>query len=416
MLDVAISLALIFFLVATIVSGVHELIAAGMDLRGKQLERGIESLLTGVTSLSPNGPGLKQQLYAHPMLDALRDGSRLPSYIPASSYALALADTLVTHYKAAQPLFDGLPAAIDKMPDSALRRSLLALVAQSRGNAEQLRLHIEAHFDSVMDRVSGWYKRQTQWMMLVLGMVVAVALNIDSFELARRLANDAKLAQQMAEQASELVKQQQAELAHAAQAVASGASAPDMVDPLARIDRVKVQLTATQAQLDKLKDLRLPIGWSWQEWDKKTDAWWLACLGWLLTGIAASLGAPFWFDALSRFVAIRGSGKPVSGSAPAPGPAPVPPTLPAPPTTANAAPPVPALPSGPTGPLNDFESTVLTDVDILALQLALGLTVSEASGELNPVTREALRRWQRQQGLLASGEFDEPTAMAILYP
>jgi hypothetical protein len=31
--------------------------------------------------------------------------------------------------------------------------------------------------------------------------------------------------------------------------------------------------------------------------------------GWLLTALAASLGAPFWFDMLSRFVNIRNAGK-----------------------------------------------------------------------------------------------------------
>jgi hypothetical protein len=33
-------------------------------------------------------------------------------------------------------------------------------------------------------------------------------------------------------------------------------------------------------------------------------------IGWLMTVAAISLGAPFWFDTLSRFVNIRGSGKP----------------------------------------------------------------------------------------------------------
>jgi hypothetical protein len=32
-------------------------------------------------------------------------------------------------------------------------------------------------------------------------------------------------------------------------------------------------------------------------------------LGWLLTGVAVSLGAPFWFDILNKFINIRGSGK-----------------------------------------------------------------------------------------------------------
>ena len=32
-------------------------------------------------------------------------------------------------------------------------------------------------------------------------------------------------------------------------------------------------------------------------------------LGWLLTSIAVSLGAPFWFDTLNRFMNIRNAGR-----------------------------------------------------------------------------------------------------------
>ena len=37
---------------------------------------------------------------------------------------------------------------------------------------------------------------------------------------------------------------------------------------------------------------------------------WLGLLGWLVTILAISLGAPFWFDALGRLSRLRSSGKP----------------------------------------------------------------------------------------------------------
>jgi hypothetical protein len=39
--------------------------------------------------------------------------------------------------------------------------------------------------------------------------------------------------------------------------------------------------------------------------------------GWLITALAASLGAPFWFDLLGRFINVRNAGK-VPGRAGAP--------------------------------------------------------------------------------------------------
>ena len=33
-------------------------------------------------------------------------------------------------------------------------------------------------------------------------------------------------------------------------------------------------------------------------------------LGWLLTALAVSMGAPFWFDLLNKFIVIRSTVKP----------------------------------------------------------------------------------------------------------
>ena len=35
----------------------------------------------------------------------------------------------------------------------------------------------------------------------------------------------------------------------------------------------------------------------------------LSILGWLITALAISLGAPFWFDLLTKLVNIRGTGQ-----------------------------------------------------------------------------------------------------------
>lgn len=37
---------------------------------------------------------------------------------------------------------------------------------------------------------------------------------------------------------------------------------------------------------------------------------WLHGLGWLITAAAISLGAPFWFDTLNRFMIVRSTIKP----------------------------------------------------------------------------------------------------------
>ena len=39
-----------------------------------------------------------------------------------------------------------------------------------------------------------------------------------------------------------------------------------------------------------------------------SGGWVLKVIGWLITGLAVALGAPFWFDLLNKLVNLRGAG------------------------------------------------------------------------------------------------------------
>jgi hypothetical protein len=74
--------------------------------------------------------------------------------------------------------------------------------------------------------------------------------------------------------------------------------------------------------LDEINKLGLPIGWTRnvsvppdppdprQLYGLSPQAWVMRVLGWLITALAVSLGAPFWFDLLNKFIVIRGTVKP----------------------------------------------------------------------------------------------------------
>jgi predicted esterase YcpF (UPF0227 family) len=80
------------------------------------------------------------------------------------------------------------------------------------------------------------------------------------------------------------------------------------------------QLRRVQGQLMGLK---LPIGWVRKPTQADSemrlglpqpgrnlgDTVWYHLLGWLITAVAATLGAPFWFDMLNKVMSIRSSGK-----------------------------------------------------------------------------------------------------------
>jgi seryl-tRNA synthetase len=72
------------------------------------------------------------------------------------------------------------------------------------------------------------------------------------------------------------------------------------------------ELKKLTENVKKLEEIGLPIGWKRDDPRLVPHRWgWLVkILGWLLTAFAISLGAPFWFDLLTKFVNVRSSLKP----------------------------------------------------------------------------------------------------------
>jgi len=84
-------------------------------------------------------------------------------------------------------------------------------------------------------------------------------------------------------------------------------------------------------QVKAIQELHIPLGWTTQKTDPRLPAnvpqWGFKVLGLLLTGIALSFGAPFWFDLLGRLINLRASGPPPpssSGGGQAAGATPIP--------------------------------------------------------------------------------------------
>jgi len=67
-----------------------------------------------------------------------------------------------------------------------------------------------------------------------------------------------------------------------------------------------------QSDVDNLKNYGLSTGWTGASKSRLWEIRFLATslLGWLITACAMSLGAPFWFDLLNKFIVIRSTVKP----------------------------------------------------------------------------------------------------------
>ncbi len=301
-LDVAIGLIFVYLLLSLIVTAGTELLASCFRWRAKNLQKGIQRLLS---------PALAERLYAHPLIKVLSQHGHWPSYIPSQTFALALLDTLATPTSGAPPVPEDIGSLVKGVPEPEVQKVLSLFAQQAGQDPEKLRKSIESWFDDSMDRVSGWYKRKTQVVNLILAGALTVAVNADTILVLRSLSNDAALRSALIAQAQELVKQPRSQ-EKPGEGGGEGTSA----------------LKAIETRMNRLTTLGLPFGWTteadstfrqWLGWfpsDRDRREWvdlWLITLryhmsGWLITALAVSLGAPFWFDMLSKIVTIRSAG------------------------------------------------------------------------------------------------------------
>jgi len=270
-LDVAIAIVFIYLLVSLVISAINEFIASLLKSRAKNLSKGIQALLQ-----DPSQAGWVARLYQHPLIQSLSPPNSKPSYIPSRTFALALLDLIAPATADGARTLADLKTGMANLPQP-LQRTLTNLLDEAQHDVERLKTQIEIWFNNGMDRASGWYKRKTQWIQFFLGLSLVILLNIDSVHIGRALfAVNSPLRASLVESAKSFV------------AEPGGANKPikDVVDAIS---------TAS-----------LPIGWTEVP---KRDQWLTIALGWLITALAVSLGAPFWFDLLNKFVNIRASGK-----------------------------------------------------------------------------------------------------------
>ncbi len=301
LLDVAIGMVFVFLLLSLICSAVAELLETRLKNRAGDLEKGIIGLLGSNT-------GLVDKLYNHGLIFSLYRGSyeeaskskTLPSYIPSKDFANALTSILGPD-SGAIPSADDMRATIAKIQNPQVKSALQTLFNDAGNDLQNFRKGIEGWFNSAMDRVSGWYKRRTHVVIFALGFVIAVTLNVNSISIAQDLWTNKATRDALVGAAQGYL--QKARSSENANPPAVAPACPD----IARLSNLDPALGADICALEKTN---LPIGWNRKVLDdlRKNPLLWLAALlGWFLTASAASLGAPCWFDLLSKIVVLRSS-------------------------------------------------------------------------------------------------------------
>lgn len=310
-IEVGIGLAFTYLLFSLLCTIINELIAQVLSLRSKNLKTGIAQIIADTEKSN-----FTDTILDHPLIN-VSSGKKGPSYISPDNFAKVLIDVLDKNSNGAVRLAvsrTNICKIIDDIDKDTiskdLKKSLKSLVGQSYKNVDDLQKSLQTWFDSSMDRVSGWYKRRTQLITLAVAMLLTVVFNVDTVHIADQLWKNPVMRSQLVIQSTHFIN---------------------------NLDNDDIAIDNDNIYSSNISDIetelkRLPIGWESTSILKKiTDVYksfsWENTVeflkvevlkrlpGWLITMLAISLGAPFWFDILNKLINIRSSGvKPTSSS------------------------------------------------------------------------------------------------------
>jgi len=352
-IDVGIGMVLMFLFVSVICSAVREIGELAIKTRATSLAAAIGEMLD-----SHGVPTRLPAFYDHPLISALYKGdyddalvgwlrkwipfvgrSKLPSYIPAESFAktvlqLARADNQAAGLMTpnATLAFGDLRNWAASTPPDGLKLAVQSALDSAGGELSAAQAALEQWFDGAMQRVAGAYKGRTQIWLLLIGMVTAALMNIDAVTVMQRLSTDDQLRDAVVAQAGTTLAACEKDPSKCT--VAKPDAAPTPAATATSTD-IKVQMDDIREVTAQMTQVGWPIGWTdgrpqpqfsllatraanhdpatayaamglWQRVE-----WWLAIVGgWLITAIGVTFGAPFWFDLLNRFMVVRSTIKP----------------------------------------------------------------------------------------------------------
>jgi len=337
LLEAAIGLVFVYSLLSLFCSALNEFLAQYTRRRGEFLRDGLMKLV--------GDRWLYLRTINHPLIAVMyRDvpgKPQTPSYIPANSFVGALLDVVML--KAAQIMGEepGRSERSRTLPEIraalvtckaagyAVADAMLPLVDAAQGDLALALRNLAAWYGSAMDRVSGWYKRHTVRVLFLIGLATAILFNVDTVQIASELARSAGLRRSLADAAQAVVETKR-----------FNGIALDATDADVKLARDDLARFATGVA--ELERQGLPIGFSCLSpaitappgspsitlaktlegcWRRTREAsggqWFVKLVGWLVTAVAVSCGAPFWFDLLNKLVNVR-----ATGDKPAPPPPP----------------------------------------------------------------------------------------------
>lgn len=273
-----IGLVLTYALITAFVSSLIEAVSTIFSIRAKNLRSGLTRMLDHLQI-----EGLVNDLYQHPLINPINYNkpNKIPSYIDPKCFAKAL-DEILSNKNIRELKINKL---LEDLPEgSPVKAFLDSLVSDVDAKTNSTQKNLILWFDVSMNRLSGEYKRTMQFWSFILAFIIALALNVDTFNLSQ-------IYWSLSPSQLDLLLN------------TSGHAQPSLPADVAK---------NIQFSFENLN--KLPIGWGedgklWVSVTSSTRSFLCFIMGCFITACSVLFGSPFWFDLLKSFVNIRGTGK-----------------------------------------------------------------------------------------------------------
>ena len=333
-LSIAISLVFIFLLVAIMVTAFNQFVFTYWRAGAKQLESYLTKLFFNDSFWTETFNKIKKS----PFISVLqKNPDNFPGSIPAENFTAALLASLGDNKITIEAIRENLAAV--KETGSDFYKLMQSLLSQDP-TLDQLKHEIDKIFNNAMVRLSGWYTRNAKLWSFFVALAICAILNIDAINITKNLWNNKDKADRIASFA--VTASKYIERNDSSQVVYKEGIDTLVMVKVETVSKQKAMTRELSALADSnvkkpaqqiirsyniLADLDIPIGWTKSNIPKGTNGclycfllWLLKLLGILLTALATSLGAPFWFDILTRVTPLKKSTE--TGSQPLPIPKP----------------------------------------------------------------------------------------------
>ena len=323
-ISITITLTFIYLVLSIVTSEIQEIIATALNLRAKNLKQSIIHLLgehQDESNLTITNKLYEQ--YLTPTLNPSRGQktkSPEPSNISSKKFTNGLIETVrevlqykdeVLNHEDESSRQARLQQVIDDINKSSLPEKLKTDLSSQVQKAKRkftktekelqyLEEEIQDWFNDSMEYASEIYKQKAKVISFVLGLILVLTFDVDTINIIDKLSKSEVLVSTFNNAAIEVIK-----------------SNSD-IDSCSEADKevnIKTCITDIQDQLNiALDDIdNLPIGWNLSAPFKEQFRPFNipnvvnVIIGWLISAIAISMGAPFWFTVLRNLINLKSS-------------------------------------------------------------------------------------------------------------